>query len=263
MPAQVDPLRIRQVVTNLISNAIKFTPRGAVTVSVGARTLTDGTDDITVSVRDTGVGIPAAALPHIFDNFSQADSSTTREFGGAGLGLAISRRLARMMNGDLKVESEVGRGAVFRFCFPALRLSRVEAEHTPALRPDPVGLRVLVADDNEVNRLVATRMLQKLGHATETAADGAEAVARIEGAHPAFDLVLMDCQMPVMDGYAAARAIRRLDGPVRDMPILAATGNAMRGDWERCIAAGMSGYISKPITLERLRLAIAEVSGSA
>ena len=257
--ARADPLRIRQVVTNLVSNAIKFTPVGAVTVRIDAAE-EGGATVLVVDVEDSGIGIDPEKLPHIFETFTQADSSTTREFGGAGLGLAISRRLARLMGGDLEATSELGRGSTFRFRVPVVPLSAPEVQQTPALLQGPTDLRCLVVDDNEINLLVATRMLSKLGHRAEQASDGATAVARIREADPPFDLLVLDCQMPVMDGYEAARTIRALDDAERRaVPILAATGNAMQGDWDRCAAAGMDGYVSKPITVERLRLAIAEV----
>ncbi len=254
---ETDPLRLRQVVTNLVSNAIKFTRTGS--VRLRAELCREEPGSFAVEVVDTGVGIAEESIERVFENFAQADSSTTREFGGTGLGLSISRRLARLMGGDLTATSRLGVGSTFRLTPPLVPVEEVLAQRTPALRPGPEGLRVLVVDDNEINRLVAVRLLEKLGHTTETATDGAEALAAVRDAGPPFDLVVMDCQMPVMDGYDATREVRKLPAPRGETRILAVTGHAMQGDWDKCIAAGMDGYLSKPITVERCRVAIAEV----
>jgi PAS domain S-box-containing protein len=242
-----DPLRLRQVLTNLIGNAIKFTARGGVAVHIGREVRFADTVRVHATVRDTGIGIEPAQLARIFDAFEQGDGSTTRRYGGTGLGLAISARLVAMMGGRIWVESAPGSGSVFHFTADLAcgEAPRAVSEHapTPGARP----LRILLAEDNPVNQKVASRLLEREGHAVTVAPDGRAAVALVGSA--AFDVVLMDVQMPEMDGLEATAAIRagEDDGTRPRLPIVAMTAHAMTGDRERCLAAGMDAYVSKPV----------------
>ena len=210
-------------------------------------------------MEDSGVGIEAHQLESIFEQFVQADSSTTRRVGGTGLGLSISRALARLMGGDITASSIVGRGSTFKLTLPLAQTVPDEAatENKPkAAAPSPRthGARILVAEDNPVNQLVATRMLQKLGVAVTVAANGREALNHALSAD--FDLILMDCQMPEMDGLEATRQLRASGGPRSEIPVVALTANAMAGDRERCLNAGMTDFLAKPVDREKLARAI-------
>ena len=253
-----DEGRLRQVLNNLINNAIKFTPAGEVVVVVapGGRA-----DQVKFTVRDTGVGIAAEALPRLFQAFVQEDASTTRRFGGTGLGLAICRRLVQLMGGDIGVRSEAGKGSEFSFTCRLAPMSeiQVQAPVEAAPGPEPVfaGKRVLIVDDHDANRLLMQRMLERLGCHAEMAVDGAQAVQRIAGED--FAVVLMDCSMPVMDGYEATRQVRLTAGQRAKVPILALTANALPEDRQRCLDAGMDGYLSKPVRLTVLQTELARV----
>jgi two-component system sensor histidine kinase/response regulator len=249
-----DPLRLRQVMHNLIGNALKFTERGSVEVSIGPvldRTEIDHAALVRLrcSISDTGIGIAPEDLARLFTTFTQADSSTTRRFGGTGLGLAISRHLVELMGGQIGVESAPGKGSTFWFELPC-EIAPAEAlqEPTPAItRPEIdtlAGVRVLLVEDNILNQEVARRFLHKVGVKVQIAENGALALAALDEA--AFDLVLMDCQMPVMDGYEATRRIRA-DGRFATLPILAMTANALVGDRERSLEAGMNDHLTKPL----------------
>ena len=251
-----DAGRMRQVVVNLVGNAIKFTARGGVAVRVGGQRGPDGRWLIGLEVEDSGIGIAPDKLESVFDQFVQADASTTRLYGGTGLGLAISRSLARLMGGDLTVESELGRGSVFRLRVP-LEAAQAPGASPPAAAPadaaSPVryrGRRILLAEDNPVNQRVASRMLEKLGAAVDIAGNGRQAVAMALAAD--YDLVLMDCQMPEMDGFEATRELRASLGPRARVPIAAVTANAMAGDREKCLEAGMDDFLAKPIDSRQL-----------
>jgi len=266
VPAWVrgDPSRLRQVLVNLLGNALKFTERGEIRLGVAP----EPGGLLHFSVRDTGIGIPAAKQADIFAAFSQADTSITRRFGGTGLGLAICGKLVGLMGGRLWVESEPGRGSTFHFtaaleaAAPDQGLAdagtpaRPEAEHGGSAG----GLRVLLAEDNPVNQKLATRLLEKDGHQVILAGNGAEALelARQGG----LDLVLMDMQMPLMDGIEATQRIRAREAVSGGhLPIVAMTANAMQGDRERCLAAGMDGYVAKPVKPAELRQAMAAALG--
>ncbi|HET6215706.1 MAG TPA: ATP-binding protein [Acidobacteriaceae bacterium] len=258
-----DPGRLRQVLLNLLGNALKFTVEGKVGLKVVADSFEPKLSILHFIVSDSGVGIAPEKLDMIFDSFSQADASTTRHFGGTGLGLTISRRLVEMMGGRMWVESEPGVGSQFHF---TVRLG-IEAIHAPvAQNPLPVSiarcpwrdegnslktLNILLAEDNRVNQKVTSRLLEKRGHHVVLAENGAEALAAL--AQHSFDLVLMDVHMPGMDGFAATLAIRGQEKSTGlHQLIIATTALAMKGDRERCLAAGMDGYLSKPIDLEQL-----------
>lgn len=250
-----DPFRLRQILNNLLSNAIKFTARGSVDVSTRVSRLADASvARLTIVVRDTGIGIPPAAQKRIFDHFSQADGSTTRKYGGTGLGLAICNRLLELMDGSIRLESEPNKGSVFTVEV-VLPLGHSEVT-TPVPQPAAVDYeqlrgRVLVAEDNEFNRQLVLRMLRRFNLQVETATNGEEAVNLATSKR--FDLILMDCQMPVMDGYQATAAIRRqADKAASSVPIIALTANAMEEDQRHCLAAGMDDYLSKPYSMEQL-----------
>ena len=254
LPEQVvgDPLRIRQILSNLISNAVKFTQGGSVDVRVDSEFSIQGEFWLHFTVQDSGTGIPADKLAFIFDKFTQADGSVSRKYGGTGLGLAITRKLVEMQGGQIEVESEVGRGTTFAVKLPCdIAIDDAgngKSTKSPHATPADAALsliRILVVEDNQVNQKVVTTVLRKRGFSIEVAGDGTEALAKLEKG-PAFDLILMDVQMPVLDGLEATRLIRK-DPRWKALPIVAMTAHAMIGDMERCLAAGMNGYISKPV----------------
>ena len=261
-----DVTRLRQILVNLLSNAVKFTDRGAITVDVSARAQPDGSSELTFRVCDTGIGIPAARLPHLFQRFEQADSSTTRTFGGSGLGLVISRHLAELQGGKLWAESTPGVGSVFHFTI----LTRPAAARLPTPPPpafatsefDPQfasrhPARILVAEDNPVNQKVLGRMLEKLGYLPAYAADGLAALAALR-ATP-FDLVLMDIEMPGMDGPAATRALRAEFPAARQPGVIAVTAHALADSRETFLSAGLDEILTKPIRLPELTALLARL----
>ena len=261
-----DVTRLRQILVNLLSNAVKFTDRGAITVDVSARAQPDGSSELTFRVSDTGIGIPAARLPHLFQRFEQADSSTTRTFGGSGLGLVISRHLAELQGGKLWAESTPGVGSVFHFTI----LTRPAAARLPTPPPpafatsefDPQfasrhPARILVAEDNPVNQKVLGRMLEKLGYLPAYAADGLAALAALR-ATP-FDLVLMDIEMPGMDGPAATRALRAEFPAARQPGVIAVTAHALADSRETFLSAGLDEILTKPIRLPELTALLARL----
>ena len=257
-----DPVRIRQILVNLVGNAIKFTDRGHVHVRVEAATIDGAALELAITVRDTGIGIPLAKQEVIFDAFAQADASTTREYGGTGLGLTISARLAALMGGRISVQSREGEGSEFRATL-RVEIASAAAQGTPATAPIaalPVTDRaphILLVEDNPVNQRVAQGMLRKLGFDVSTANNGLEALDRV--AERAFDAILMDVQMPGMNGLEATRAIRdRENGSGQRIPILALSANAMQGDRDAGAAAGMDAYLTKPVDMAALRDALAK-----
>ena len=254
-----DRARLQQVLFNLLGNAIKFTERGGVELEWGAQARDDGRLELTIEVRDTGIGIADEHLPKLFERFTQADSGMARRFGGSGLGLAICREIIQLMGGQISVRSRLGEGSSFRVRIPAIlsaadgepgaASSRVQAPPAPRK-----GLRILVAEDNPINQLVIEAMLLQMGHLCDLVGNGVEALQQVRSGR--YDLILMDVQMPEMDGVSTTRAIRALDGPLARIPIVALTANAMLQDRERYIAAGMDGYVSKPIDESQLVAAI-------
>ncbi len=255
-----DALRLRQIVLNLAGNAVKFTRRGAVTVRAEYCGMKDGHLCCQFSVADTGIGIPADKQATIFDEFEQGDSSTTRVFGGTGLGLAISRKFVHMMGGQIWLDSEQGRGSTFHFstCFLPSQTPEREPVPTSAAGSEPErAFRVLLADDNAINRRLAVRLLEKAGHFVRAVESGDQAVDAC--AIELFDVVLMDVHMPRMDGIEATRRIRKREQQTgQHIPIIAMTASAMTEDREACIAAGMDGYVSKPICVQELLTTLAE-----
>ncbi len=246
-----DPGRLRQVLLNLVGNGLKFTDVGAVRVEVTCEGRRHGAALVRFSVRDTGIGIPAAAMDKLFQSFSQADSSISRRFGGTGLGLAISRRIVEGLGGAITVESTPGLGSCFAFSLalaPGQPPTHAGAPDVPILPP----LRVLLAEDNPVNQQVAAGLLERHGHRVAVVGDGRQAVEAVRTG--GFDLVLMDVQMPVMDGLAASRAIRAAG---ERLPIIALTAAASASDAVECGAAGMNGYVRKPFEIDDLLAAIA------
>jgi CheY-like chemotaxis protein len=258
-----DPSRLRQVLFNLIGNALKFTEVGRVDVTVSCREQSDGRIALGISVSDSGIGIPAASLPKLFERFTQADARTARRYGGSGLGLAICREIVELMGGTIGVESRVGVGSTFRVeipmaCGDSTHLSETRSEFG-ALSAPAGKLRILVAEDNGVNQILIKAILDQMGHFSDIVANGIEAVRQVQAAH--YDLVLMDIQMPEMDGEAATRAIRKLHNGVASIPIVAMTANAMVEHREAYLASGMDDYVSKPINSRQLAAAIARVAG--
>ncbi|MDP6776523.1 MAG: ATP-binding protein [Candidatus Latescibacteria bacterium] len=256
-----DAARLRQVLLNLIGNAVKFTQDGSVVVGVGGRSEEEGRVVLSVEVVDTGVGIPEDVQAHIFDAFTQADSSTTRRFGGTGLGLAITRQLVQLMGGDIHVESTIGKGSRFAFTVGLGRAEEEMSASTPRAGAedegeahDIGGLSILVAEDNPVNQ----RLLERMGHEVALVDTGRKAVDAV--AERDFDLVFMDIQMPELDGLEASKEIRRREeAQGARVPIIALTANAMVGDREACLAAGMDDYVAKPVLPNDLKSAMSRV----
>lgn len=252
-PLKGDPTRLRQVLLNLVANGVKFTEAGGVEVVVRGRTRGDP-NRVRVEVRDTGIGLTEDQKPKLFQNFQQADGSITRKYGGTGLGLAISRQLVELMGGRIGVDDRPGGGAVFWFELDLA--SGAGAEPVPAMAPTPQEdgaaaptAHVLLVEDNDINARLATEVLRQLGFSIERAVHGGEAVEAV--ASRPFDLILMDVNMPVMDGLEASRRIRRLPGVAARTPIVAMTANAMARDEEACVAAGMDAFVAKPFKLDQ------------
>jgi signal transduction histidine kinase/ActR/RegA family two-component response regulator len=249
-----DPARVRQVLLNLVFNAVKFTGQGTVTVTIGL-TGSDGRERIRFEIADTGIGIAPDELDRMFEPFMQADVSMTRRYGGNGLGLAIAKELVERMDGTIGAESEPGRGSVFWFELglaqavdvPAPSAHDADRGATPLHTPPRL---VLVVEDSPVNRIVATSVLERCGYHAHVVTDGREALNALSTQR--YDAVLMDCQMPELDGYEATRELRKREGDGQHTPVIAMTAHAMSGDRERCLAAGMDDYITKPIRAQTL-----------
>lgn len=250
-----DQYRTRQVLLNLLSNAIKFTNRGTVEVGLSSRPLDEGRIEACFFVSDTGPGIDREDLDRLFVAFQQIDGSSSRQHGGAGLGLAISKRLTELMGGTIAVETESGRGSTFRFTIVGEPVPPDAASADPSRPSERVAarrLRILLAEDEAINRIVVLGMLQHFGYDADSVNDGLELLEALE--HRSYDVVLMDVQMPGMDGLEVTRRIRAANG--RQPYIIALTAHALAGDRERCLAAGMNDYLSKPLGLNELRDAL-------
>jgi CheY-like chemotaxis protein len=263
-----DPSRLRQILLNLLSNALKYTHEGGVCMDVGALSRDGDETVLRFSVKDTGIGIPEEVCKKLFQPFTQADASTTRKYGGTGLGLAICRTLVELMGGIIGVTSQPGKGSDFQFSLPFGRPSAPPA--TGAVTAAPAApepdinrpARILLVEDNNVNQKVATQILRKLGYeSVELAGNGLEAIAQWEKNRP--DVILMDCHMPEMDGFTASRKIRDMEAQRKlvPVPIVALTASAMTGDREACLAAGMSEYLTKPVDKRALGAALKRILG--
>lgn len=252
-----DAGRVRQVLGNFVSNAIKFTERGEVEVMVDRLSYAGpGKLRLCFSVRDTGMGIPHEKQRMLFKAFSQVDVSTQRRFGGTGLGLAICRRLAELMDGEVSVESEVGTGSVFRCTIVAgVTSEKKEEVSTPTIPGRSLSVRILVVDDERINQQVVGAMLGKLGHRADVARNGLEALEALRSRD--YEIVFMDWHMPEMNGLEATRAIRTELNPMHQPWIIALTASALPEDREKCIGAGMNDYLTKPLQLDSLRQAFA------
>jgi CheY-like chemotaxis protein len=255
-----DPGRVRQVLVNLISNAIKFTVKGSIRIRVRARTQSDQEVLLRFDVIDSGLGIPEDKCRKIFEEFEQADTSMKRRFGGTGLGLSICSRLVGLMHGKIGVKSEVGKGSTFSFTAvfgtstgpPAGADGEIAGRTNAAAggQKSDLPLRILLVEDSQINQRLAIGLLERKGHSVAVANNGREAYEAF--VKESFDLILMDVQMPEMDGFEATEAIRSSKLEHSDLPIIAMTAHAMKGDRERCLEAGMDAYISKPIRAQTL-----------
>jgi PAS domain S-box-containing protein len=254
-----DPNRLRQILTNLLNNALKFTLDGRVDLTVRWIAPTS----LSFSVADTGIGIPEGKIQQMFQSFTQLDTSISKRFGGAGLGLAISKHVAELMGGRIDVESEEGNGSVFTLILP-VQIPEQEKKTDHKAKPDLSDLpplRILLAEDNPVNKLVIERHLVERGHAVCSVTDGRQVLEELKLAE--FDLILMDIQMPEMDGVEATRRIRTGKHGPADIPIIALTAYAMKGDREKFLDNGMNGYVTKPVNFDELARTIIEVCGLA
>ena len=247
-----DVMRLRQILLNLLSNAVKFTAEGEIIAHAELRSTNSGGFELYFSVTDSGIGIAEEQRSRLFQPFSQADASIARMFGGTGLGLAISKRLAGLMGGTIGVESRLGAGSRFWFTIrvAAPAVPPPQPKSQTAAAPPAKGLRLLLVEDNPINRKVALLMLQKLGYQVDVANDGAEALQA--AASTRYDLILMDCVMPVVDGFEATRRLRAAGGHSAEVPILAMTANAFADDRKACLAAGMNDFLSKPVRQSEL-----------
>jgi CheY-like chemotaxis protein len=265
-----DDMRLQQVLTNLGSNAIKFTNQGEVVLRVQVVERNHDGVLLNFSVQDSGIGIAPENQAHIFSGFSQAEASTTRRFGGTGLGLSISSRLVKLLGGELKVRSQLGEGSTFYFQIRLPIAALVASESMDKVVPRAskpngrrlAGLRLLVVEDNTINQMVAKGLLGQEGAEVTLADNGQLGVAAVEDAQTPFDVVLMDVQMPVMDGYAATRVIRQELG-LTALPIIAMTANAMASDRAACLEAGMNDHVGKPFDLDHLVATLLRYAGNA
>jgi len=277
--AMGDPARLRQILHNIIGNAVKFTSRGEIKITMDCRHKTDAVFNLSFVVQDTGIGIPEEVLPQLFQPFVQADETMTRRFGGTGLGLAITHELVKLMHGEIAVQSAIGEGSLFSFVIQVdvpeeSDLDKLcQVEHFKQSRTTSEDLKqqissqrqsvrvpkILLVEDNRSNQMLAMSVLKRRGWTCDQAANGVEALEMVQ--KNVYDIVLMDCQMPVMDGYESTRQIRQFEGASRHTTIVAMTANAMEGDRAKCLAAGMDEYLSKPLDYPQMLALIAKASG--
>ncbi len=257
-----DPWRLRQVLINLVGNAIKFTPQGEVRLAIEPIAPGGGRTAVRFTVRDTGIGMSPEIRERLFAPFTQADPSTSRQYGGTGLGLAICQQIVGLMGGRIEVESEPGTGSTFTFTALFEPAAEPHREEQPPPVPAPRethrprgSFRILLAEDNPVNQLVTVQQLKQLGYRVDAVDNGRQALEALDRAP--YDLVLMDCQMPELDGYQATHRIRLRESAGERLPVVAITAHAMKGDREKCIAAGMDDYIAKPYRKETLDAVLA------
>jgi signal transduction histidine kinase/ActR/RegA family two-component response regulator len=257
-----DAVRLRQVLSGLIDNAIKFTGDGFIQVTAGWTCLEDNCVLLNCAVIDSGCGIPVDRIEDVFNSFEQIDTSDSRQFGGTGMGLSLVQRLIELMGGHIKVETDLGKGSVFRFELPfelTVHHEDIGADTpTPAFNPNGGRSKALVVEDNLVNQRVATALLRRLGFETDSAINGQEAIDFVQTNHTGYDVILMDCQMPIMDGYETTRCIREWEksNGQGGTPIIALTADALPGTEIQCREAGMNDYLSKPVRKESLRLVL-------
>ncbi len=248
-----DPTRLKQILANLISNAIKFTDSGKIIISVTSNKLNDSSHEFKFSVKDNGIGIPDHLKNRLFQVFSQVDASTTRKYGGSGLGLSICKGLVEAMNGHIWVESEANKGSTFNFTIVAdIAEEPKEANSTPEVNQylaEKIPLKILIAEDNRVNQMVAIGLLERVGYRVDVAANGLEALEAVS--RQKYDLIFMDCHMPEMDGYEATKEICKKYSQNRPV-IIALTANVLQEDKDKCLASGMDSFVSKPIKLNDL-----------
>jgi len=259
---KADYARLRQILTNLLGNAIKFTFEGGITFRYALiQDAENGKKNMRFEVIDTGIGIDAEKVETLFRSFTQADASTTRRFGGTGLGLSISKNFVTLMKGDIGVISEPNRGSTFWVEIPYVagdadiiekRLRKIENDMVSSKNDAKSSLNILCVEDNPMNQKVIIRTLTKLGHKPTAADNGLEAVQLLQMNPQRFDLVLMDCAMPVMDGYEATKEIRRMPAPLRNIPIVAMTANALTDERQHVLSIGMNDYMSKPFQKDEL-----------
>jgi len=257
-----DSMRLRQLILNLASNAVKFTSNGKITIRAKKKSQEKDNVLLRFEVEDTGIGIPKDKQEYIFEKFTQVDSSSTRKLGGVGLGLSICKTLVAMMGGKIGVISEVGKGSVFwvEIDFPVCNEDVDESENGNQKIMPKFKANILIAEDISDNSYVLKVMLQQMGCNVEIASNGEEAVKKIEENKDLFNIILMDCQMPVMDGYAATRIIRQQQWG-KSIPIIAVTGNALQDNITKCIEVGMNDCITKPITFAVLENILRKYTG--
>ena len=262
-----DPMRIRQVLSNLMSNAVKFTEQGEVTLRIIRSMTTDNTNEVRFEIHDTGIGISESTLSRLFEPFVQADGATSRRFGGSGLGLSISKKLVQLMGGTMGATSLFGKGSCFWFTLPLIKSenvlsnNRVVIEAAKAQQPNYQDKKVLVVEDNKINQKVIVAKLRKYNIDPDVVENGLLALDKLAQCH--YDLIFMDCHMPIMDGYTATRELRLMESQknIARQIVIALTANALEGEREICLAAGMDDYISKPIITSQLTALLVDKFG--
>ncbi|MBU3916944.1 response regulator [bacterium] len=256
-----DPVRLSQILSNLLANALKFTKKGEIKIVISCVEETEDKIILRFSVSDTGIGISEEKLSNIFQAFTQADSSTTRQYGGTGLGLTITKNFIELMGGTITVKSEVGHGSTFNAIIPFIKqkpsvaelIVEREKQETEFIKANTENVKLLLVEDEKVNQMVMIGMLEHFGLSVDVASNGKEALDMLN--ENFYEIIFMDCLMPVMDGYETTREIRRIEkmkGISTSVPIIAITAKAMKGEDNRCFEAGMNGFVSKPVLMNEL-----------